>query len=253
MNKIKKREFKMSVKKILVLSAAAFVAMGATAAMAGGPDHMAMPSEPAFQNSVYLEGHLGYAQSNWTNFNSNNVIGSSGSSLYSTSNNGKGAFTGGLDLGYNITQHIAVEGGWFYLPQVKGAPSGTTLAALYTAAAGSTAKISSGFAYMAAKLTVPVVNSFDLFGKIGVAYRYLSYSGVSYAATNPGVTGKGAYWAPVFATGLQYGWGSWLVGAQYTYLPGQSSINYSNVNFGAPNAAPEVNLYTGFLGYKFNV
>src|SRR3990167_2339056 len=134
----------MSVKKILVLSAAAFVAMGATAAMAGGPDHMAMPSEPAFQNSVYLEAHVGAIQSNWTNFNSNNVMGNAGSSLYNPNSNGKGGWTGGADLGYNITQHIAVEGGWFYIPQVKGSRSGSTrqnnnTGTTYTAATGSTA------------------------------------------------------------------------------------------------------------------
>ena len=244
----------MSVKKLLVLSAAAFAAMGATAVMAGGPDHMAMPSEPAFQNSVYLEGHVGYTQSNWTNFNSNNVMGTTGASLYAPNSNAKGGVTGGLDLGYNITQHIAVEGGWFYIPQVKGPATATSVGSVYTANTGSNAKINSWFAYMAAKLTVPVATDFDLFGKVGVAYRALTYSGVATTPViNPSVTGNGSYWAPVFGAGLQYGWNSWLVGAQYTYLPGNSAVNYGNLTFGAPNAAPEINMYTAFLGYKFNV
>lgn len=249
----------MSVKKLLVLSAAAIAAMGATAAMAGGPDHMAMPSEPAFQNSIYLEGHLGYAQSNWNSFNSNNVMGASGSSLYSPTSNGKGGFTGGADLGYNITQHIAVEGGWFYIPQVKGTATtyGTTLRE-DPVPVGSTAKVSSWFAYMAAKLTVPLMNNFDLFGKVGVAYRALNYSYSNSAvgttlANTYFVSNNGHYWAPLFGAGLQYGWGQWLVGAQYTYLPGNSAVNWGSTGFGAPNAAPEVNMYTGFLGYKFNV
>src|SRR3990167_6079238 len=148
----KKREFKMSVKKLLVLGAATFAVMGATAAMAGGPDHMAMPSEPAFQNSVYLEGHVGYTQSNWSTFNSNGVMGAAGSSLYTPGTNGKGGVIGGADLGYNITQHIAVEGGWFYIPQVQGHATTTTktnnnTGATYIAGPGTTATVNSWFAY----------------------------------------------------------------------------------------------------------
>lgn len=243
----------MSVKKLLVLTAASLAAMGATAALAGGPDHMAMPSEPAFQNSVYVDGHLGYTQSNWTNFNSNNVMGASGTSLFTPTSHGKGGFTGGADLGYNITQHIAVEGGWFYIPKVSGHGTGTSVGSTsYTSA--STETVKSWFAYTAAKLTVPVVSDFDLFGKVGVAYRSLRYS-PSLSSITGNVTGCGHYWAPVFGAGLQYNWGSWMLGGQYTYLPGNSEANSASSSsaFGAPNAAPEINMYTGFLGYKFNV
>ncbi|OGT46851.1 MAG: hypothetical protein A3E82_05515 [Gammaproteobacteria bacterium RIFCSPHIGHO2_12_FULL_38_11] len=251
----------MSVKKILVLTAAGLVAIGATAAMAGGPDHMAMPSEPAFQNSIYLEGHVGYTQSNWTNFNGNQLIGQFGSGVSGAAftpanvggatggSNGNGGVTGGADLGYNITQHIAVEAGWFYIPQVTGGATGDLSSVI-----GSTATVNSWFAYMAGKLSVPVMDNLDLFGKIGVAYRSLSYSlsNTTVASLNA-VSGNGGYWAPVFGAGIQYLWGSWIVGGQYMYLPGNSAINNSNASFGAPNAAPEINQYTGFLGYKFNV
>ncbi|MCX7121341.1 MAG: hypothetical protein NTZ67_06160 [Gammaproteobacteria bacterium] len=238
----------MSVKKILVLSAAALVAMGATAAMAGGPDHMAMPSEPAFQNSIYLEGHFGWAQSDWVNFNGSNLVGVGGSSTYAPSAKGFGYMTAAADLGYNITQHIAVEGGYFYLPSVCADSTSVT------AGVSGTAKVNSWFAYTAAKFSVPVMDNLDLFGKMGVAYRALSYSlsGTRTAAINS-VAGNGSYWAPVFGAGIQYLWNSWIIGGQYTYLPGNSSVNPSSTSFGAPNAAPEVNLYTGFLGYKFNV
>lgn len=245
----------MSVKKLLVLGAAAFAVAGATAAMAGGPDHMAMPSEPAFQNSVYIEGHFGYDQSNWGSFNANGVIGTAGNSLYNVTSNGKGGITGGADLGYNITQNIAVEGGWFYIPKVSGNGTATTVGGISQTAA-TTATVKSWFAYVAAKLSVPVMENFDLFGKVGVAYRYQSYSGtytttLTNAAGN--LVGRGSYWAPVFGAGLQYCWNNWLFGAQYMYLPGNSAVNGANTSFGAPNAAPEINQYTGFLGYKFNV
>lgn len=240
----------MSVKKLLVLTAAGLAAIGATAAMAGGPDHMAMPSEPAFQNSVYLDGHVGYTQSNWTNFNANNVVGARATSLFVPTRNGKGGVTGGVDLGYNITQHIAAEAGWFYIPQVKSEGSGSTIDSLVNASSVK-GTLHSWFAYMAAKLTVPVMENFDLFGKIGVAYRSIKYSPHN---TIAGVTSHGHYWAPVFATGLQYTFAeAWMVGAQYMHLPGNSEINNARSAFGAPNAAPELNQYTAFLGYKFNV
>ncbi len=246
----------MSVKNLLVLTAAGLAAIGATAVMAGGPDHMAMPSEPAFQNSIYLEGHFGYAQSNWTKNNSNKLIGASATSAYDVSSHGKGYLTAGADLGYNITQHIAVEAGWFYLPKVAG--SVTTLGTgTDLLPAGSGAVVRSWFAYTAAKLSVPVMDNLDLFGKVGVAYRALNYSVPSTVRTTLGVSDKGHYWTPVFGTGIQYTWGNWLLGAQYMYLPANTEINYGAVggllNAGAPNAAPAVNLYTGSLGYKFNV
>lgn len=237
----------MSLKKLLVLSAAAFAAMGVTAAIAGGPDHMAMSAQPAFQNSVYVDGHLGYAQSNWNSFNSNVVMGVADSSLFAPTSHGKGGLAGGVDVGYTITQHIAVEGGWFHAPQVKGA---VTALGTLVEPVDSTAKISSWFAYMAGRFTVPVMNDFDLFGKVGVAYRSLTQS---IPTAISGVSDHGHYWSPLFATGLEYNWGQWRVGAQYTHLDGNSSVNYGNAFLGAPNAAPAVNMYTGFLGYTFNV
>lgn len=248
----------MSVKKLLVLTAASLAAIGATAAMAGGPDHMAMPSEPAFQNSIYLDGHVGYTQSNWTDFNSNNLMGARAVSSFTPTKNGKGGVTGGVDLGYNITQHIAAEAGWFYIPQVKGEGTNTAIGSgsdqVVAQSASTKAKVDSWFAYMAAKLSVPVMENFDLFGKVGVAYRALTYSPKAAASVQGGITGNGHYWAPVFGAGLQYTFAeAWQVGAQYMHLPGNSEVNYGNSSFGAPNAAPEVNMYTGFLGYKFNV
>lgn len=240
----------MSVKKLLVLSAAGLAAIGATAAMAGGPDHMAMPAAPAFQNSIYVDGHVGYTQSNWSDFNANNVMGTSASSWMAPTKNGKGGVTGGVDMGYNVTQHIAVEAGWFHIPQVKGAVTAYGEAAPFDIAAGSTAKVNSWFAYMAAKLTVPVMENLDLFGKVGVAYRAQTYS-LPVSATSPG---HGHYWAPVFATGMQYTFAQdWMVGAQYMHLAGNSKVNPSILLFGAPNAAPSLNQYTAFVGYKFNV
>lgn len=252
----------MSVRKLLVLTAASLAAISASAAMAGGPDHMAtsMPSEAAFQNSIYVDLQGGHESSNWTNFNGSRLIGPASSSLYSvTGKRGKGFWTPGVDLGYNITQHIAAEAGWFYQFAVHSTNSGTTPIGGVTPTA-SNLNVKSWFAYLAGRLNVPVVDNFDLFGKVGVAYRDLSYSTNS---TNLGVlalTGNGFYWAPVFGTGLQYNWGNWLFGAQYMYLPGNSEANLTTAGgnvtsgvFGAPDAAPAIHTYTAFVGYHFAV
>lgn len=249
----------MSVKKLLVLNAAGLAAIGAVAAMAGGPDHMAMPAEPTFQHSVYLDGHVGYTQSNWRDFNSNNVMGiNSGTAgtttfaLFSPYSNGNGGFTGGVDLGYTITRHIAVESGWFHVPEVKGRATSYATQNSY-ASAGNTATVNSWFAYTAAKLSVPVMDNMDLFGKVGVAYRALTYRVPAATRALAVPVGNGHYWAPVFATGLQYNWEDWQLGAQFLHLPGNAEVNYANTSYGAPNAAPEINMYTGFVGYKFDV
>jgi len=110
-------------------------------------------------------------------------------------------------------------------------------------------------AYVAAKLSVPVMDHLNLFGKIGVGYRSLknSFGGTTVNAALPALGTSGHYWAPVFGAGVQYDWNNWLVGAQYLYVPGNDAVNYGNANFGAPDSAPEAHLYTGSIGYKFNV
>lgn len=213
----------MSVKKLLVL-AAGVAAISATAAMAGGVDHMAMPAtQPAFQNSIYLDGHLGYAQSDWKSTDIFDVI----------SKNGQGGFTGGLDMGYNFTRNIALEAGWFYLPEVTGTYAGST---------STDDTVKSWVLYTAAKLSAAVMDDLDIFGKVGVGYRSLAWS---VEANNI----NGHYWLPLFAAGLEYTYGSWLFGAQYTYMPANADVNSNN----GYNQAQSASLYTGFVGYKFSV
>lgn len=253
----------MSVKKLILLSAAGLAAIGVSAAMAGGPDHMAMPSAPAFQPNVYLEGHFGYTGINWRGFNGSAVLGTPNSAAFTPTSHGRGWLTAGGDLGYSITQNIATEAGWFWLPNVGGSSNG---AGGIAANARGGLTVRSWFAYAAGKFSVPVVDHLDLFGKLGVAYRSLKYakSGSPVAGTAAlsaalnAATGSGHYWAPLFGAGMQYDWSNWLLGVQYLYLPGYSGVNFNSAgtvyaNGGAPNAAPPANLFTGSLGYKFNV
>lgn len=243
----------MSVKKILVLTAATLAAVGTTAAMAGASDNMAMASAPS-QSSVYVDLGGGYAQSNWSDFNSNGLIGNSLVSTYTPTSNGQGGFIGGGDLGYNINNNIAVEGGAYYLPKVEAAGTGVSVGGTTSVLTTVTGyPVYSWFGYMAAKLSVAVADNLDLYGKIGAAYRALYYGTPNGVSLNQ-FASDGSYWAPLFGAGLQYTWDmNWMVGAQYLYLPGNTNVNNVNTAFGAPNAAPEANLYTAFLGYKFMV
>ena len=205
----------MSVKKLLVL-AAGLTVIGATAAIAGGPDHMAMPAQPAFQNSIYIDAQLGYAQTNNDVFLGNAVV-----------DNKNGGFTGGVDMGYTFTRNIALEAGWLYLPNTG------------ISTVDFNGQVRSWLIYAAAKFSAEVMENLDLFAKAGVGYRDLNYSFNGHNST-------GNYWLPLMAAGLEYTYGSWLFGAQYTFVTGNSS---KTINDNGTKA----NLYTGFVGYKFNV
>ncbi|MDP1573718.1 MAG: outer membrane beta-barrel protein [Coxiellaceae bacterium] len=210
----------MSVKKLLVL-AAGLTVIGATAAMAGGPDHMAMPAQPAFQNSVYIDAQLGYASTNTADYTLAGV---------SVVDNKNGGFAGGVDMGYTFTRNIALEAGWLYLPNAGFANPTNTV----------TGQVRSWVLYAAAKFSAEVMENLDLFAKAGVGYRNLNWS-------LNGANSSGNYWLPLMAAGIEYTYGSWLFGAQYTFITGNSSNSTLQDNAG------KMNMYTGFVGYKFNV
>lgn len=240
----------MSVKKFLMISACASV-MSMTA-MAGGPDRLAMPAS-SMGNAIYLDGHLGYAFSDWASFNANGLIGPAGGANYTPTSNENGGFSGGLDLGYSITKNIALETGWFYLPKVDAQGSGQ----IYPSGGSTnipsteTTDVKSWMLYFAAKLSLAIVDQLDVFGKLGVGYRRMSYDSVDPQLTQYNLADDGHYWTPIFAAGLEYSMDAWLLGVQYLYVPNDSDGNNAVTGYGAPNAAPEVNLVTGFVGYKF--
>src|SRR3990167_9862315 len=187
----------MSVKKLLVLSAAGLAGICASSAMAGGPDTMAAPMAPEYTQSVYLEGAFGYVQTDWANDSNNGVMGATASSLFNPNSHGKGYLTAAADLGYNFTKNIALEGGYIYLPSVSGGMTGTTVGNGAIRITSGGMAIRSWAAYLAAKLSVAVVENIDLFGKVGVAYRKLNYS---FGGTSTGnfsaLTSNGHYWTP---------------------------------------------------------
>ena len=156
------------------------------------------------------------------------------------------------------------EAGWLHLPTASGGltvngSQGQSITSM------TNDSVNSWLTYGALKFLLPAGHDITLFGKVGAAYRSLHF-GLPQEIVSPAsgsgnlpsnVSSNGHYWAPVFATGVEYNNDNWLMGIQYLYLPGNDCINNGAAGalqgFGAPNAAPEVNLYTGFVGYQFSV
>ncbi|MCX7125779.1 MAG: hypothetical protein NTU49_08600, partial [Gammaproteobacteria bacterium] len=126
----------------------------------------------------------------------------------------------------SMTAHVALELGWFYLPDVDIMPS--------TAASSW---LSSWVLYLAAKymMPIPMINSTSLYFKVGVAYTRGSVSAAEIAS--PISTGTSTYVRPMFATGLDYSFSdSWVGVFQYAYF------------LGAANSYPFTAANTGALG-----
>jgi len=246
----------MSVKKFLVLSAAGVAALAAAAAQAGGPDVMAAPA-PAGDSGIYVDVDAGWVQSNWSNFwggglNTAPMV-AGGRGTGSVTSNARSGFTWGGDLGYQFNRHFSAELGWYKLPTAAGSQG------LVIPMAGFAGlQIRSWALYFAGKISVPVYDDIDLFGKAGLAWRNLSYSGTSMSL--PGVTNilgrTGHYWAPFLGFGGQW-WitPEWSVNVQYLHIPAYTR----NANVGMAvgvdikNQAPSANLVVGGVGYKFAV
>ena len=109
----------MSIKKLLLLSAAGALAVVSSGAFAGGPD-MGPPVEHSmFSPAIYLELNGGYDWYNWQDF-ANQVTTAffPGPSSVSWLNK-NGGWVGGADVGFDITKFLGVEVGAYYLPELK--------------------------------------------------------------------------------------------------------------------------------------
>lgn len=251
----------MSIKKLLLLSAASMVAAGGVA-FAGGPDHMPAQQESVFHPGLYMDLHGGYIFQDWAHYITNTTT------IWSQQDgmtNSKGGFAGGVDIGLQILHNIGVEVGGFYLPRVKGqANSADSFNSRGCGGANPTCTDADQYnwlVYAGAKFSVPMpyLDGFDLFAKVGAGWRAMSN-------TNQVVAGRGgmhSYWRPVFGAGLEYELmqTGFKFGAQWMHIPGNNSgddlaantpsVNHSNSKkFGGRN--PTANMVTGSIGYIFD-
>jgi len=224
----------MSVKKLLLLSAAGLSALGCAAAYAGGPDNVALAAE----NGVYIEGAMGYDLSNWINAsNLTNGV--------EAVKNRNGGFTAGADLGYQWNQNWAVELGWYYLPTVRLQTSTAS-----TLGAGIQGNVNQWAAYGALKMMVPFsfAPGMSLFFKAGAAYHYARVTGAA-IGVNSFTMHK---WSPYFGVGGQYNIDTnFIVNGQYQHFAGGRFYGTTSGSNVSGNGVPSSNLFTVGVGYLF--
>jgi len=248
----------MSVNKYLSLAAAALVSVVTMAALAGGPDRMATPM-PMDYSGFYADFDIGWGGSRWSHF-LGGVMNPTGQSLAaiwkgSVTKNGDGGFAWGGNLGYQFNQYFSFEVGAYDLESVKGTVGVSILPIPNPnpiTESSCPIKVSSWVLYVAGKMAVPLFYHLDMFGKMGMAFRFLNYSGAGIAsaaaiAVNSNHFINDQHYATWLAgVGLQYWFTSnWSVNAQYLHIPGYNRAQEVAMQ------SPNVNLILGGMGYKF--
>ena len=244
----------MSVKKLLILTAAGVASVGATAAtMAGGPDKMAAPAP--VESYFYVEGSIGYAFQDYTN-QTGNAFSPVGVPVSRPTGGPQGdGASGGLvyggDFGYMFNQYIGLELGWTYLPQFvetfppgggrPGFPTGLELH-------------NTGAAWGVFKLVAPLTQSFDAFFKAGVSYKYgtFIFQGIPVATGGPKVLIQ--EWRPVFGAGVTYNFAEeWTAAVSWMHFMGGTSYSPASSTQYVSVVTPASDVVMFSLGYKFTV
>ena len=217
----------MSVKKLLILSAAGLASTAmASAAFAGGPDH---GSSAGF----YFGANAGYARTEYATTLPDSTA---------LDKHPFGGMTAGVNLGYQFNNTWSAEYGWNYLPTASG-----------TVDSVASSKIKSWAMYLAAKASVPMplLRNTDFFMKAGLGLRRLRFS------TQTSGTGNAhaKRWSPVFGIGSSHDFHQNLrFTTSYMYYPGGAFIeNPKDSSFFSSheNRYPSANVFTVGLEYKF--
>ena len=236
----------MSVKKLLILTAAGVASVGATAAMAGGPDMMAAPAP--VESYFYVEGNIGYAFQDYTN-QARNAFAISGAASGPTAGPQSDGASGGLayggDVGYMFNQHIGLELGWTYLPQfVSTFPSGGGNVGAVT---GLDLR-NTGAAWGVVKIAASITQSVDLFLKAGVSYKYGKL-----VFRNIGTVNMDEL-RPTFGAGGTYNFAQdWTAGISWMHFMGDTSYSPASATTYVSVVTPTSDVVMFSLGYKFTV
>lgn len=213
----------MSVKKLLVLAAAGVATVGVTSAMAGGVDTYSAPVAVTAPTSYfYVQGQLGYAQTNWEN--------QLGGTNWSK---GNGGFTWGADLGYMWTKNLGLELGGFWLPKAENGTDGTD----------TIDSIKTWTMYGAVKFAVPVYPNLDLYAKAGVGYNHSTFDTTGtpfvYSADQ-----SYHHWGFVGGAGADYTFdNNVFLNVQYLRFAGKADTLVLETT--------NANVWTAGIGYKF--
>ncbi|MDP1573719.1 MAG: hypothetical protein Q8L78_02120 [Coxiellaceae bacterium] len=242
----------MALRKILVVGATIFVAMGGSSLAIADSLYAHEPVTRPANIGYYFEGQVGYGMQDYAsdvNWRSHSGVTSN------NSGNVRGGFAGGIDAGYVLNHNIAVELGWLYLPVVNVAGVNASGSAL------PSVDLTSWVAYLAAKYMVklPWVNNTNWFFKFGAAYRRAQVSTtaiVSGTSALPITNGSSNFVRPLFATGFSYTFADvWMAVFQYAHYMGESTAFPYNAS-ATPPASGEMgvesaDVFTVGMGYKF--
>lgn len=240
----------MSLKKITVP-----LVLGVIASYQANAGEMGVAAQENTRG-IYIEGNVGYANHPWISNRTTTPGLENQLGVLSHLSNINGGAIGGVDVGYQLTRYLAIEGGWSYIPTASYNRIRTvTLPVAQTTfilPQGKQVNINSGFGYVAAKGSMPIYDSLDAFGKLGAAYVY-NHTNISIPASlvnSPTVytTNQSNFWNPLFGFGLQYSTLSNIsLNVQYDYIPGYNAASANHF------ITPAIQLVTFGLGYKFSL
>ncbi len=192
-------------------------------------------------NSIYFHVNAGYAYHPWEK-----LIGpvSTDSNDYNWSNGNSGT-TYGLDLGYQFNQNLAVETGYFALPNATL----NTSADVVSADALSTTFKTNVF-YVALRGLLPISQCFSATAKVGVGSQMMSGNRDTF--NNEDGWQESNETNVMFGAGLDYTMmNNFDVNLQYLYFKGDT--NNTDYTVGPTQILPDAQLVTLGIGYSFSV
>lgn len=203
---------------------------------------------------IYVEGNVGYANHPYTNDRTTTPGLENQLGILTHLSNINGGPIGGVDVGYQFTRYLAIEGGWSYIPTAGYNRFETVqlpvAQSTFTLPKGKQVYIKSGIAYIVAKGSVPIYGNLDAFGKVGTAYAYNHVNTNIPASLVNSPTARtinhSNFWNGFFGFGLQYALPKNLsINVQYDFVPGYRDASANHF------ITPDIQLITFGLGYKF--
>lgn len=216
----------INTKQLVLTAAAGAVALASVATYAGSTEAMAAPAT-ANAKKVYVEAGMGYAR---TNAQDNQTFRRQPSAI-SNKDNANGGMMYAADAGYQLNDHLAAEIGFGILPTAKFTHTVTATDTDY--------KVSSWYSYAAGRVSAPVMNKVDVFGKAGVAYRRYK--------TEQATTTTDSYWTALMGAGVNYQINDKIsTTVEYDVIPGTADSKEGN-NIDAAH------IFMGKIGYQISL
>ena len=206
-----------------------------------------IPPPPVY-SGLYIEAQFGYLMRDWeesTTYQAYINAAQGGGPPFGGFKNGEHGTTDGIVLGYQWSHYFGAEISWNRLARVLySVPPGLPIPG------GNTIRERSWMAYIALKFDFPITGGLYLISKAGAADVNVR-SRFSFIPVL-GLPGRGSFWAPIFAVGLQYyfDW-NWSINAQYMHVNGYGRTPLDGILRKVPS--PHSDMFTVGFGYKIAI